>query len=171
MKQNYNYFNNYQMEQIRLGLKSKLDISIYAKPEFNSGQMKQIRYGLEQGLDVSKYAKPEFDEYQMNEIRLGLKKDKELFSYKLKLDNSEINQIKRFLDNKQDISLYVSVYTKPEFNWRQMKEILSGLVRLGLKTKLDVSIYAKPEFNEDQMKEIRLGLEAKLDVSIYTNLI
>ena len=42
MKQNYNYFNNYQMEQIRLGLEQGLDASNYAKPEFNFEQMRQI---------------------------------------------------------------------------------------------------------------------------------
>ena len=65
-------FNEYQMGQIRNGLKKGLDVSIYAKPEFKGSQMEQIRYGLERGLDVSVYAKPEFDSEQMRQIRLGL---------------------------------------------------------------------------------------------------
>ena len=31
------------MEQIRLGLKDNLDVSVYANPEFDWDQMKQIR--------------------------------------------------------------------------------------------------------------------------------
>ena len=46
-------FNEYQMGQIRNGLKKGLDVSIYAKPEFKGSQMEQIRYGLERGLDIN----------------------------------------------------------------------------------------------------------------------
>ena len=38
-------FNILQKEQIRLGLKNNVEVSIYAKPEFNCLQMQQIRYG------------------------------------------------------------------------------------------------------------------------------
>ena len=34
--------------------------------------MQQIRYGLKSGVDVSIYAKPEFDEAQMEQIRAEL---------------------------------------------------------------------------------------------------
>ena len=35
-----------QMEQIRLGLESKVDVSIYADPKFDCDQMEQIRLKL-----------------------------------------------------------------------------------------------------------------------------
>lgn len=61
-----------QMEQILLGLKGNVDISIYAKPNFDEFQMEEIRLGLEEDFDVNFYAKEEFDYKQMREIRLGL---------------------------------------------------------------------------------------------------
>ena len=58
---NKNKFEQNQLEQILIGLKQDLDVSIYAKPEYNLRQMELIRLGLKQGLDVSIYAKPEYD--------------------------------------------------------------------------------------------------------------
>ena len=58
---NKSKFDQYQLEQIKeeikSGLESGIDTSIYAKPEFNCDQMRQIREGLESRLDVSIYAK------------------------------------------------------------------------------------------------------------------
>lgn len=54
------------MQQIRVGLEEKLDISLYAKPEFNHLQMYQIRKGLEEKiLDVSIHAKPEYHRFDL----------------------------------------------------------------------------------------------------------
>ena len=44
-----------ELEEINLGIKSGIDISVYAKKEFNSEQMYQIRLGLEEGVDVTKF--------------------------------------------------------------------------------------------------------------------
>ena len=40
-----NMFNSEQKEEILKGLKSNLDVSIYAKTEFNEYQMREIRLG------------------------------------------------------------------------------------------------------------------------------
>ena len=45
------------MEQISLGLKDNVDISLFAKKEYNSYQMEQIRLGLKDNLNISIYAK------------------------------------------------------------------------------------------------------------------
>ena len=42
----FNQFNNYQKEQIRLGLKDNLNVLLYAKKEFDDKQMKEIRLKL-----------------------------------------------------------------------------------------------------------------------------
>ena len=65
-------FNFWQMEQISLGLKANLDVSIYAKPEFTDWQMREIGLGLRANLDVSKYTNPEYTWKEMKEIRLEL---------------------------------------------------------------------------------------------------
>lgn len=48
---------------------------IISQYNFNEEQKKEIRFGLEDKLDVSIYAKPEFDDMQMFQIYQGLKKD------------------------------------------------------------------------------------------------
>ena len=60
--------------EIRKGLESDVDVSLYAKPNFTSEQMYQIRVGLEHGLNVEIYSRPEFEDMQMFEIRSGLEK-------------------------------------------------------------------------------------------------
>ena len=68
-------FDWLQKEQVSLGLKNGVNVSIYAIPEFDWLQMQEIREGLESGVDVSIYAIPEFDWLQMREIREGLEKE------------------------------------------------------------------------------------------------
>ena len=65
--------NEKQMKEIKNGIKSDVDISVYSDPKFDRSQMEEIRKGLEAGLDVSIYAKPEFSWFQMEQIMLGLK--------------------------------------------------------------------------------------------------
>ena len=65
----FNQFLEDEQDEILLGLKANLDVSVYATTEFTVGQMEEIRLGLEDNLDISKYATPEFNKYQMNEIR------------------------------------------------------------------------------------------------------
>ena len=65
----FKQFNPSQQQQIRFGIKSNVDVLIYAKKEFDYQQMEQIRLGLEENVDVSIYAKAYFNRAQMNEIR------------------------------------------------------------------------------------------------------
>lgn len=65
-------FDEYQINQIRKGLKQGLDVSVYADPRYSKWQMDQIRRGLEEGLDVSTYANPKYDSEKMEKIRKGL---------------------------------------------------------------------------------------------------
>ena len=48
-----NIFSDEQLDEIYLGYQSKIDYTIYAKPEFHASQMVQIRKGLEKNLNVS----------------------------------------------------------------------------------------------------------------------
>ena len=43
----FNRFNKKQQEQIMLGLKNKIDVSIYAKSELSVEEMEEIRKRLE----------------------------------------------------------------------------------------------------------------------------
>ena len=105
------FMDNKQLEQIRIGLENKVDVSIYEKREFNWEQMMEIRLGLENKVNVSTYAKPEFSWEQMHEIRMGLEEN-----------------------------LDISVYTNPEFDWEQMSNIREALLLLRNKSKEDIDI-------------------------------
>lgn len=66
-------FDLNQLYEINEGLKSGVDVSIYAKLDFDCDEMNEIRESLEQGLDVSDYINPELDNgngLTMNESEL-----------------------------------------------------------------------------------------------------
>ena len=68
-------FNYEQIQEIKEGIVSDVDISTYADPKFDHFQMIQIRLGLENGVDISTYANPKFHSEKMERIRLKLEKD------------------------------------------------------------------------------------------------
>ena len=70
-----NQFDEFQKEEIIIGLKKGLDVSIYANPKFSFSQMRQIKSDLEDNLNVSIYAKKELDWEQMRKIRWELEKE------------------------------------------------------------------------------------------------
>lgn len=51
-------FNQSQLHQIYLGIKSKVNVDIYAKPEYDKHQMGLIRESLEKGEDVTDLLDP-----------------------------------------------------------------------------------------------------------------
>ena len=62
-------YDSDQKNQIRLGIDSGVDISLYADHKFDSDQMWQIRLGLKDGVDTSLYADPKFGWEQMSQIK------------------------------------------------------------------------------------------------------
>ena len=62
------------MQQIRLGLLLKVDVSVYAKTDFDKHQMSEIMLGLEDNIDISIYAKSEYPWRIMRKIRTHLLK-------------------------------------------------------------------------------------------------
>ena len=76
-----NQFDEKLQEMLQDGLAAKLDVFVYAKPEYNWFQMLQIRLGLEVKLDVSIYADPKFTYSQMKQIRTGLEDNLDVSIY------------------------------------------------------------------------------------------
>ena len=56
------------MNEISLGLKNNLNVSLYVNPKFTWKQMELIRLGLERNIDVSIYANPNIDYKEMETI-------------------------------------------------------------------------------------------------------
>ena len=61
-------YSGYQLEELKRGYDSGLDISIYANPEFDNVQMSYIRLGLENNIDINKYAFVKYNYYVMETI-------------------------------------------------------------------------------------------------------
>ena len=59
------------MRQIRLGLKSDIDVSTYANPEYSSEKMQKIRLRLEYKTDISAFV---FSNYKEKTMKLLKKK-------------------------------------------------------------------------------------------------
>lgn len=134
-------FDKNQLEEIQEGLKSGVDISVYADPKFDWYQMMEIRYGLESGVDVSQYADPKFGDGQMREILDGLEHGIDVSVYAdPKFDKWQMAEIRKGLKSGVDIN----VYADPKFNWLQMERI-----REGLESGVDVSQYADPTISSD----------------------
>ena len=74
--------------EIRQGLESSVDVSVYADPKFSPEQMVKILEGLEEGLDVCTYTNPKFNPGQMHQILEGLREGLDV-SDLLHPDNSE----------------------------------------------------------------------------------
>lgn len=65
-------YSKEQFQQILLGKKRNIDVSIYSNPKFGWRQMQEIRFGLEAGLNVEPYLNPGIEWKEMKRIRLEL---------------------------------------------------------------------------------------------------
>lgn len=149
-------FNVLQLEQIRRGLESKIDVSAYLDPEMSWVEMEEIRTSLESGFDTKSYMERGFSWLQCKEIRAGLQAGVKVSVYENRsLLAPQMKEIRKGLQLGIDVSSYAS----PKFDWFQMKEIRKGLME-----KLNVSCYAKPEYKHDVMHAIRKGLMDKINL-------
>lgn len=93
-----NVLSDNQLNEIYFGYQSKIDYTIYAKPEFSAKQMEAIRLGLLKNLDVKIYSDPNIKAEDMERIRKELEKN---------IDNSnidwfaEIQRIKLEMESKK----------------------------------------------------------------------
>lgn len=152
-------FDVLQLEQIRRGLESGVNVEAYLDPQKSWLEMEETRISLETGFDMQGYLSRGYDWMQCNEIRAGIQAGLDVSCYS---DTSylaaQMKEIRMGLQKKVDISKYAS----PQFDWFQMKEI-----RLGLEEKMDVSVYAEPSYNYTTMRAIRLGLKDGIDLTPY----
>lgn len=180
-------YNSMQIEQLELGIKSGINISLYENPFYDYYQMMEIRKGLEDKVNASMYADLKINYLVMREIRLGLLDDFNLMIYYKKgytydvlreirrskenhidivqfasdgYDSSKLREIRKAKEKNLDISFYL----KNNFSGSQLREI-----REGLQDDIDVRQYADRCYNWMQMEQIRLGLLHDVDVSLYKN--
>lgn len=148
-----------QLEQIRKGLESGVDVSVYLDPKMSWLEMEEIRISMESGFPIQKYIAKGFDRLQCIEIREGIQTGVDV-SWYLDVDYlaSQMKEIRKGLQNNVKVKLYAD----PEFDWFQMREI-----RKGLEEKLDASVYAKASYKHTTMRAIREGLKAGINLIPY----
>ena len=173
------------MEQIRFGLESKVDVSIYADPKFHEYQMNAIREGLESGIDVSVYADTKYDYDQMDAIRKGLVEGVDVSIYadpkigwrqmirkKKQWQERNSNKLVGIIKNAREDSIVDELkqydIDGTIFDEKQLLELRKGM-KSKLRPGVDITKYADPAFDHDKMEQIRLGLKHGIDVSSYAN--
>ena len=117
-------YDKEQLEAIREALEKRIPISPYLDKCYRGVAIREICIGIEHGVDVSVYLNPKYYWQQMREIRLGL-------------------------EHRVDVSKYVNRY----YTFEQMREI-----RLGLEAGLDVSYFSSLMYTAEDMKKRRLAL-------------
>lgn len=152
-------FSINQLSEIEEGLKSGIDVSLYARKEFYAIQMRQIRLGLEEGIDVKKYALPEYDWFQMEEIRKGLSEGLNVSVYaNPDVTYDRMRQIRKGLRNNIDLSPY-----------KNMKPGVLRVLRKAVLAKVSILQYINEGYEEKQLDEIRLALEKGLSIRPLIN--
>ena len=126
------------MNEIRIGMESGLDVSVYMDPEYSNEQMKQIRYGMEHDLDVSKYADPSISVSEMKEIRQGLEAGNQI-------TGSEMSDINTGDYGK---SIDAPVYGIPGSDFTMGTPITGNDINIGNNTGfIDAPVYGIPGNN------------------------
>lgn len=149
-----------QMHQIRRGLQEELPVESYASADFDWFQMEEIRKGLQGGLDIKLYASPSVSYDRMRQIRKGLKKGINLSNY-ARLDAGVLRELRKALLSK----IYIVEYIQQGYNAEQLEQI-----RKALEKGLDIVPYLHKELRGVSIQEIRRGLKKGLDVSVYAKL-
>ncbi|MBQ9233942.1 MAG: DUF342 domain-containing protein [Lachnospiraceae bacterium] len=179
-------FDRMQLEEIENGLKSGVDVDIYADTKYMFPQMTEIRKGLEQGIDIEPYLNEKYDWFQMREIRRGIKDGVDVSIYldedmdylvmreirlgleaginlypyyEKRIPKAVLCEIRKAFSNGLNIDIYVEDGYKDD----QLEQI-----RHGLKNNVDITCFLDRSYSGSQMYEIRRGLEEKLDISKYS---
>ncbi|MCR4902447.1 MAG: FapA family protein [Butyrivibrio sp.] len=145
-----------QLEQVRKGLVSAVDIYVYMKPELPWVEMEEYRLELEQKVDLSNYRASGYDRERLAQIRLGKVSGVDVTQYHSKNYNpQQMEQIRLGLEDNIPIIFFADT----AFDYLQMQEI-----RLGLEHEIDITSYALADIPFLKMRAIRECLEDKIEV-------
>lgn len=135
-----------KLEEIKLGLVRKVDVSIYDDPTFPTALMKFLRELLENGYDAKPYANPQLTSQQIKVLSHGIYNGFDMSKYAI--EEYKPAQLREIANGLRD-GLDVSRYDDHHFTSDQMK-----YVRKGLEDLLDVSLYANHEIDVTHMRRM-----------------
>ena len=141
-----------KLEEIKLGLVRKVDVSVYDDPKFPTACMRELREMLENGYDVKPYANAQLTVHQLRELRQGVSNGFDISKYAIEeYRPAQLREIVKGLNDDLDVSKYDDY----RFTSEQMQ-----CIRKGLNDRLDVSIYANYEINVTHMRRVYNMLSA-----------
>lgn len=118
-----NMYGGYQISIIKKAYEEKLDYKKLLNPIYDLAQMNEIYLGLKRKLKVSLYSDVNLNFKQMEQIRKGLLKNNNILRYISKdQDAREMQQLRIAMEKGLD-SKYLRIIAKPEYNFKQMQEI------------------------------------------------
>lgn len=133
-----------KLEEIKLGLVRKVDVSVYDDPTFPTVLMRCLRELLEHGHDAKPYANPQLTSQQIKALGHGIYNGFDMSKYAIEeYKPAQLREITEGL--KEDLD--VNCYDDYRFTSDQMKYI-----RKGLEDRLDVSLYANHEIDVTHMR-------------------
>lgn len=113
------------------------------------------------GVMRDRFEEKELDDYQILQIKKGIENGVDISVYDdARYDDYQMCEIRLGLENGVDVTKY---------NNREYKYDLMRQIRFGLESGLKVDCYCNPFLNSEQMEQIRLGLISNVDVSIYAD--
>lgn len=130
-----------KLEEIKLGLIRKVDVSVYDDPTFPTVCMRFLRELLEHGHDAKPYANPHLTSQQIKALSHGIYNGFDMSKYAI--EEYKPAQLREITEGLKE-GLSVDRYDSYQFTSDQMKYI-----RKGLEDRLDVSLYAN--YNIDVM--------------------
>lgn len=143
------YFNKAQFQEIRKGVRRRLDTKLYSDVRFNAAQMRELRLAQQAGVDITKYNNPVIKAEHMKELRLGAANGVELGLSKLDQTLYNANQI-RELRLGFEKGLEVNRYLDPAYSAEQMHQI-----RLGQQAGIETGPFQDIHYTAEQMATIR----------------
>lgn len=150
-------FNEDQIKEIKQGISSNVDVSVYMYPHFMPIQMRQIRLGLQDNLPVHWYANFSYDWFQMEEIRKGLKLNLDVEKYASSdIPYEKMREIRKGLEENIDLTEYIKYSAK-----------MMRVIRKSIMSKIDIMPYIDEGYDTLQLSYIRESLEKKINIEPY----
>ena len=135
-----------KLEEIKLGLVRKVDVSVYDDPTFPTVCMRFLRELLENGHDAKPYANSQLTSQQIKELSHAIYNGFDMSKYAIA--EYKPAQLREIIKGLKD-GLSVDRYDSYQFTSDQMKYI-----RKGLEDRLDVSLYANHEIDVMHMRRM-----------------
>lgn len=135
-----------KLEEIKLGLVRKVDVSVYDDPTFPTACMRVLRELLEHGHDAKPYANPQLTSQQIKALSHGIYNGFDMSKYAI--EEYKPAQLREITEGLKE-GLNVDHYDDYHFTSDQMKYI-----RKGLEDRLDISLYANHEIDVIHMRRV-----------------